>query len=106
MQRTRFFFKVLNASRSSDTSFSAAQQIGISIDEFTDFCREKGIEPPEERIEKQNKAEEAKRKQEQRILEEEAAWRAEQERLMEERRRSQEEETRQRRNRLKKFGFR
>ncbi len=105
LNRTRYFFNVLNISRASQTSYAAAEHLGISIDEYTDYCRKKGIETPEERIEKQKRIDDEKQKQEQRILDEEAAWRAEQERLMEERRRSQEEESRERRNRLKKFGF-
>jgi hypothetical protein len=104
-QKARFY-KFISLAHTSKSSESAAQQAGISAEEFTLFCERNGIEIPENRearIKKEHDQEEAER---QRILEEEAAWRSEQERIIEERRQVQEEEARTRKERLRKFGFR
>jgi hypothetical protein len=104
-QKARFY-KFITLARTAKSSETAAQQVGISVEEFTLFCEHNGIETPEHRearIKKEQDQEEAER---QRILAEEAAWRSEQERILEERRQAQEEESRTRKERLRKFGFR
>ena len=105
-KRTRFFLRALHASHNKDTSFAAAESLGISLDEFTTYCQNKGIESPEDRFENIKRIEEEKVKQEERIIQEEAAWHEEQERLIDERQQSQVQEAKERRDRLKKFGFR
>ena len=102
----QFYVKTLLFAENSPSSAKAAEKLNVSVKEFTDFCKKRNIELPEERNER-TEAENKKKEEEQiKLLEEEAAWRAEQERITEERRKDQEEETRQRKERLNKFGFR
>ena len=102
---TRFFLRVLNASKVAPTSLKAAEMLNIDLDEFNSYCQMKGIESPEKRIEKKDKIDRKKREEEQRIVDEEAAWRAEQEKALEKKRQEQEKASQERKERLKKFGF-
>ena len=102
----RRHFRTIDAANAVQTSREAAQLLDILLPEFLAYCTSHGIETPEERIERFEKERIAKEAEQQRILAEETAWRAEQDNLAKVRRRAQEEEARQRRERLKKFGFR
>ena len=104
--RKKFYFDAYRLATSANSSEEAAEKLNITCEEFISFCKLRDIETPEEireRLEAERKQEE---EEQQRILDEEAAWRAEQERIIEERRKAQEEDDRQRKERLKKFGFR
>ena len=103
---TRFFFNVLNATKTSETSSQAAEMANMDIDEYSNYCQMKGIITPEVRKEKKEKIEKEKLKHEEKIFEEEATWRLEQEKILEERRKAQEAEAQKRKDRLKQFGFR
>ena len=102
---TRFFLRTLNASKNAETSLEAAKMLNIDLDEFTTYCQMKGIVSPEKRIENKERIDRKKREEEQRILQEEASWRAEQERALERKRKEQEKASQERKERLKKFGF-
>ena len=100
------YYRVFEATHKTKTSYEAAEFLGMDVDEYISYCRMRRIETPEERIEKLERIERDREAQEKRIRDEEAAWRAEQEQIIEERLKSQEDEARQRKERLKKFGFR
>ncbi|MFC1651072.1 hypothetical protein ACFL2X_05835 [Candidatus Latescibacterota bacterium] len=102
---TRFFMRALEYSKSAKSSVEAAEMMNISLDEFNDYCKMKGIERPEKQIEAKERMDKAKQEEEQRILEEEAAWRAEQEKILDEKRKEHEKAAQERKKRLKKFGF-
>lgn len=102
---TRFFLRALNASKVANTSLEAAEKLNIDVDEFTTYCQMKGIAFPEKRIENKERIDRKKREEEQRILQEETTWRVEQERALERKRKEQEEASQERKERLKKFGF-
>ena len=102
---TKFFIRTLNASKVAKTTLEAAEMLKIDLDEFTTYCRMKGIESPEKRIENKERIERIKQEEEQKILKEEAAWHVEQERALERKRKEQEEASQERKDRLKKFGF-
>ena len=102
---TRFFLRTLNAAKVANTSLEAAEMLNIDLDEFTTYCQMKGIESPEKRIENKERIDRKKLEEEQKILQEEAAWRVEQERVLERKREEQEEASQERKERLKKFGF-
>ncbi len=102
---TKFFIRTLNASKAANTTLEAAEMLKIDLDEFTTYCRMKGIESPEKRIENKERIERIKQEEEQKILKEEAAWHVEQERALERKRKEQEEASQERKDRLKKFGF-
>jgi len=102
----RFYYRVIEVTTKTGTSSEAAELLGMSIDHYTTYCRMKGIETPEDRVEKKKRIERERQEQEQRIMDEEAEWRAEQERIVDERRKAQEMDTRKRKERLKKFGLR
>ena len=101
----RLYLRAYNLALSAKTSEEAAQYLGITKEEYQQFCRQKGIETPEEREVRVEEEHNQKEAEQQRILEEEAAWRSEQERILEERRKAQEEEAKKRKERLRKFGF-
>lgn len=103
---TKFFLRTLNASKVANTTLEAAEMLNIDLDEYTTYCQMKGIESPEKRIENKERVDRKKLEEEQKILQEEAAWRAEQERALERKRKEQEEASQERKERLKKFGFR
>ncbi len=101
----QYFINVVKAVKTAKSSADATDMLNIGIKEFEAYCKMKGIDTPEERIEKKEKLEKTKREEEQKILREEANWRAEQEKTLEEERKEQEEDVKKRRDRLKKFGF-
>ena len=103
---TRFFMNVVHAAQKSTTSAEAGAKLDITAEEFSELCKTKGIDSPEVRKEKKEMIEKKKKDEENRIMEEEALWRAEQEKIIEEHRVTQEAEARERKERLKKFGFR
>ncbi len=100
------YVKTILFAGNSPSSEKAAENLNVSVEEFTDFCKKRNIELPEERNERIETENKKKEEEQIRLLEEEASWRAEQELITEERRKAQEEETRQRKERLNKFGFR
>ena len=102
---TQFFLRALNVSKVANSSIEAAERLNIDLDEFTTYCQMKGILSPEKRIENKERIDKKKREEEQRILQEEASWRAEQERALERKRKEQEKASQERKERLKKFGF-
>ena len=102
---TRFFLRTLNASKVANTTLEAAEMLNIDLDEYTTYCKMKGIESPEKRIENKERIDRKKQEEEHKILKEEATWRAEQERALERKRKEQEEASQERKERLKKFGF-
>ena len=101
----RFFINIVKAAKTAKSSLEVAEMLNIGIDEFTAYCKMKGIDTPEERTEKKEKLEKTKQEEEQKILQEEANWRAEQEKELEDAQKEQEEEAKKRKDRLKKFGF-
>ncbi len=102
----RFLIKFLNSAKNSKTTAEAAVFMGISLDDYLSFCKERGIDTPDQRRELIEKVQKKKADDERKIREEEATWRAEQDTLNEDRRKAIEEETQKRKERLKKFGFR
>jgi len=101
-----FFINTVKAAKTSKSSAAAAEMLDITPEEFTQYCKIKGISTPEERAEKKEKAKRIKLEQEQKILQEEAKWRAEREKAKEEILRKEQEENAQiRKEKLRKFGF-
>lgn len=97
----RFFARTLKAAMTTESSVAAAKMLNIDSGEFTTYCKKKGIDTPEVRIEKKEKAERMKREEEQKILQEKANKYAEKEKLLAEKHKEQEEDARKRKNRLK-----
>ena len=102
----RFLIRVLGAAKTSHSSAEGADSINVPVEAFTLYCKQHGIELPEHRVEKRERAKKKKEDEERKIMEEEAEWRAEQHKVEEERRKSIENEAKERKERLKKFGFR
>lgn len=96
----RFFARTLKAAKTTESSVAAAKMLNIDSGEFTTYCEKKGIDTPEVRIEKKEKAERMKREEEQKILQEKANKRAEKEKLLAEKHKEQEEDARKRKKRL------
>lgn len=95
----RLFVSAVKAAKTTESSVAAAKMMNIDPGEFTTYCEKKGIDTPEVRIEKKEKAERMKREEEQIILQEEANKRAEQEKLLEQHHKEQ-EDARKRKKRL------
>ena len=81
------------------------EQTRISLNEFLKYCKDKGIETPEERKEKRDRIQKKKEEQERKMMEDEAAWHAEQQKIDDKRHKEIEEEAKKRKQRLQKFGF-
>lgn len=85
----QFYIRTLLLAQNSPSSANAAEKINVSVEEFTDFCKKRNIELPEERNERIETENKKKEEEQIRLMEEEANWRAEQERIAEERRKSE-----------------
>lgn len=101
----QYHMDVLETAQKVETSQLAAETLSMPVEQFVNYCQDKGIELPEARVERIQRQKERKQAEQQRIMDEELAWRNEQEKLAEERNRTQEEAVRKRRERLRKFGF-
>jgi len=105
VNRARLFIRILEISKSANSSEEAAQVLGITRENFIQYSEERNIESPEIRIKREEKNEKMKEDEEKRIMDEEARWRAEQEKTSAERKHILEEQARKRKDRLSKFGF-
>jgi len=105
VNRARLFIRILEISKSANSSEEAAQVLGITRENFIQYSEERNIESPEIRIKREEKNEKMKEYEEKRIMDEEARWRAEQEKTSAERKHILEEQARKRKERLGKFGF-
>lgn len=101
----RFIIITVNAAKTAHSSEAAAAQLNISLNEFLKYCKDKGIETPEERKEKRDRIQKKKEEQERKMMEDEAAWHAEQQKIDDKRHKEIEEEAKKRKQRLQKFGF-
>ena len=100
-----FEIRTIKAAQQMETSEEAAQEVGMSTEEFIVFCKEKRIITPEVKKERIEKAEKRKSDDMRRVNEEEANWRKEQEKVNEQIRVEKEEDARKRKERLRKFGI-
>jgi len=106
VNQARLFIRVLETSKSANSSEEAAQILGISREKFIQYSKERNIEFPEIRKEREEKNKKMEEEEQKRIMDEEARWRAEQEKTSAERKQILEEQARKRKDRLSKFGFR
>lgn len=100
-----FALRMLMAIQRSVSTEEVSRQIGIQVADIIDYCKDRGIETPEERFARLEMIRKRKEDENRRILEEEALWRAEQERITADRQREKEMDAKKRRERLKKFGI-
>lgn len=100
-----YYIKVVKAAYSAESSEKAAAMLRMNVETFKNFCKQKGLDTPEVRKEKQEKIENKRKDEDERVRLEEEEWRAEQERIIQERVRLQEEDMKKRKERLKKFGM-
>ena len=103
---TRFNIKVLDISDKSESSEEAARELRITPEEFITHCKVRHFPTPEQRLKIAEENKRAEKEAQRKIEEEEAAWKAEQVQIIEERRILKEKENHERRERLKKFGYR
>jgi len=102
----RFYIKVLEISGKADSTEAAARELRITPEEFITYCKVKYIQTPEQKLKNIEENKRAEEETQRKVMEEEAAWRAEQERIKEARRILKEKEAHERRDSLKKFGYR
>ena len=105
VNQARLFIRAFEVSKTADSSEEAAQILGITREKFIQYSKERNIETPEVRKERDEKNKKIKEEEEKRILDEEARWRAEQEKIESEKKQLLEEQARKRKERLSKFGF-
>ena len=101
----RFYQRTVEVSKMANTSLEAAGKLGMDVDAYTTYARQKNIDTPEARNERLERLEHERQEQDKRILEEEARWRADQERLVEEQRKAKETEMRERKGDLRGSGL-
>ena len=89
IKEQQFLLNILKAVRYGSSTEEASKKLGITVEEFEEFCAKRMLETPDQRKERIALQEERKENETKRILAEEAEWRAEQERVKEERRKIQ-----------------
>jgi hypothetical protein len=105
IQQRQRVLRIMNVAQNMENTEKAAEEVGMKLEDFVEFCKRMSIELPEARIARQENLRLKKEEELNRIMAEEAAWRAEQEKLNEENRAEKEQEAKKRRDRLRKFGI-